>query len=184
MASMSFEEFKAKFPRSRWDEEHKEKLVREFRSLPEDKKEALIKFRLEERMKKDSLPDENKLSAMGSIDINKCFPFNSPRLSPSEFYQHLQTQYMEYAELAIKSYNKEHHSDFEAVTVESLNTYGGSIWHHEMTFTAMDAKDPSAASLSFEADVTFDIHAEKKVVYCRCCQSDSLVVQGKNVEGL
>ncbi|KAL6499359.1 hypothetical protein OROHE_026022 [Orobanche hederae] len=95
------------------------------------------------------------------------FLFGAPKASLEETYPYSQVCYMEYAKLAIEDYNTKHHSEFEAVTVERMDVTGGTIWHHNITFTAKDAKDPNAACLTFQADVTFNNAGKKEVVFCK-----------------
>ncbi|KAL6498846.1 hypothetical protein OROGR_003848 [Orobanche gracilis] len=167
--SKTFEQLKAEYPRHYWDSAYREKMYEKLRSLPEEKQLAIIRAQMREREKKNSLLNVNKFSVKGFTDVNKCFPFNSDPLSPSEYYQNLQNSCMDFAKLAIQHYNKHNDNkseEFKAVIVESMDFTGGVIWHHVMKFTAKDAKDPSAAILTFQADVTLDKDRKTEVVYC------------------
>ncbi|KAL6560473.1 hypothetical protein OROGR_004032 [Orobanche gracilis] len=181
MERITFEDIKDKLPKHHWDRGYKDKLVKKFLSLPEEKKEAMRKRRMAYLERKHRLPNENNLSVKRNTDIMKCSPYNCSCMSPSEYHQYMQQdRYMERAKLAIKEFNIHNHSDFEVVTVESLKTLGSSILYHQMTFTARDAKDPTAASLTFETEVTEDYKNQAKLLYCKCKES-GLVVEGKNM---
>ncbi|KAL6563259.1 hypothetical protein OROHE_005846 [Orobanche hederae] len=222
MERITFDDIKDKVPRQHWDRDYREKFVKWFLSLPEEKKEVMRKRQfadLERRHRHRSsweievrlalkacleiwlshvlcyystncchtisgtgvFANENDFSIERKTDIMKCSPYNDPCMSPSEYHQYMQQdRYMERAKLAIKEFNIHIHSDFEVVTVESLETSGSHILYHQITFTARDAKDPTAASLTFETEVTEDSENQSKLLYCKCKES-GLVVEGKNM---
>ncbi|KAL6556130.1 hypothetical protein OROGR_005418 [Orobanche gracilis] len=187
---MSLEEVKARFPRRIWDREYREKLSARAASLPKEKLMAISEQRRKKKMELQK-PESREKRSSCKDDPHAFQAYPLFRLSPSEFHQYKQSpRFMESARMAIKSYNEATHSDFEVVTVEYLKTHCGRYFHHEMTFSARDAKEPSAASLTtFEACVTFDGDYLKEVLYCKhsskdgegCVADGCGVVLGKNL---